>query len=129
MAEQPRPHPTDGYDTILPAQFWSTAAAVQPEIRLMAAVLEEAIALLSRGRAGKHHDEAWYEARLWLESDDTSGTFSFITICDVLGIEPSRVRGAVNRLAEGAQIFVRPRMANGRGRHRVTQRRRRRRAA
>jgi len=70
------------------------------ELRLMAAVLEDAIHVLRkrpRSRAGR-------EAREWLHAADRSWPFSFERICEALDLDPAQVRtkvttnGAVVRL-------------------------------
>ena len=123
------PHPSD---IVLPSQFWSGQGwhSVQPEKRLMAAVLEEAVSLLARFRsASGETKEAASEAAEWIASDSRRGPFSFTSICDVLNLEASSVRAAVTHLQEGNGEFARPRMAAGRGRHKIRQRRARSRSA
>ena len=61
------------------------------ELRLMAAVLEDAINILRkrpRSRAGR-------EAREWLGSRDASWPFAFERICDVLDLDADSVRRQV----------------------------------
>jgi hypothetical protein len=71
------------------------------EIRLMAAVLEDAIHTLRkrpRSRAGR-------EAREWLASHDATWPFAYERICEALGLDANRIRreiaspAAVVRLA------------------------------
>src|SRR5207253_4247412 len=62
------------------------------ELRLMAAVLEDAINILRkrpRSRAGR-------EAREWLNSRDATWPFAFERICDALDLDADSVRGQVN---------------------------------
>ncbi len=62
------------------------------ELRLMAAVLEDAINILRkqpRSRAGR-------EAREWLTSSDASWPFAFERICDALDLDADSVRRRVN---------------------------------
>ena len=69
------------------------------ELRLMAAVLEDAINILRkrpRSRAGR-------EAREWLSSRDTSWPFAFERICDALELDADSVR----RRAASATTVVR----------------------
>ena len=70
------------------------------ELRLMAAVLEDAVNILRkrpRSRAGR-------EAREWLASRDTTWPFAFERICEALDLDSSNIRrevavaGAVVRL-------------------------------
>jgi hypothetical protein len=61
------------------------------ELRLMAAVLEDAINILRkrpRSRAGR-------EAREWLASRDASWPFAFERICDALDLDAGSVRRQV----------------------------------
>ena len=63
------------------------------ELRLMAAVLEDAIHVLRkrpRSRAGR-------EAREWLHSVDRSWPFSFERICEALSLEPEYIRMGLYR--------------------------------
>jgi len=58
------------------------------ELRLMAAVLEDAVHILRkrpRSRAGR-------EAREWLGSQDTSWPFAYERICEALNLDPQSVR-------------------------------------
>lgn len=111
-------------EIVLPAQYWDDAGdpRCEPEKRLMVAVLEEAVAtLLNHSRCVSDVDrEAVQEARRWIASNDRSGPFTFATICDVLELETSRVRQAIQiRLAQNQPFARRRRMQAGRGRHRV----------
>jgi hypothetical protein len=61
------------------------------EMRLMAAVLEDAISVLRkrpRSRAGR-------EAREWMLSRDTSYPFAYERICEALDLDPDSVRRGV----------------------------------
>lgn len=80
-------------DASLPAQYWDTfagSAEIAPEKRLLIAVLEEAIksyrALVFTG------GRRFAEVEEWLLSDDNCYTFSFCSICDILGLSATRVR-------------------------------------
>ena len=62
------------------------------ELRLMAAVLEDAVNILRkrpRSRAGR-------EAREWLKSTDASWPFAYERICDALDLDADSVRRQVN---------------------------------
>ena len=84
-------------ETILPSQFFGGLqidASIQPERRLMLAVLEDAV-----GTFQKHvhaHDRRGHtlftEAEEWFASDETEWPFSFTTMCNGLGLEPAYVR-------------------------------------
>lgn len=112
-----------GDDTLLPAQFWTQTGdpRSEPEKRLMVAVVEEAMAVILNG-AGSSCEErssAVREARLWFASDDRGGLFTFASICDVLGLEPARIRQALAAWERRKHGFRRPRLQAGRGRHQV----------
>lgn len=65
------------------------------ELRLMAAVLEDAVNILRkrpRSRAGR-------EAREWLASRDASWPFAFERICDALDLDADSVRRQVSGTA------------------------------
>lgn len=111
-------------EIVLPSQYWDEIVdpRSEPEKRLMVAVLEEAVAtLLNHARSSSELDqEVAAEARRWIASNDRSGPFTFATICDVLELETSRVRHAIQmKLAENQPFARRRRMQAGRGRHRV----------
>lgn len=118
-------------DAVLPAQFWTNGTSPeQPEKRLLAAVLEEAIALLLRAPSNdEEQTQAALDACDWLHSDDRTGPFAFASVCDVLGLDAEGVRSAIERMRDGERGFVRPRNSAGAGRHRIRQRRRRSRRA
>src|SRR5262249_36780208 len=80
-------------DVSLPAQYWQTFGKhgdIEPELRLFAAVLDDAVKsyrklIIVGGRR-------FAEEKAWLFSDDKRATFSFCNICEVLGLSPGRVR-------------------------------------
>jgi hypothetical protein len=81
---------------ILPLQMLSapTAGPGQPERRLMAAVLADAVHTYQRlapcqtVRARRR----FAEIDEWFASDDASHPFAFVRICDVLGLDVDWVR-------------------------------------
>ena len=112
-----------GETTMLPSQFWANLAdpRSEPAKRLMVAVLEEAIAVVVNrsGRGSDDHGTVVAEAERWFCSDDRGAPFAFVTICDVLGLDPGRVRQAVSAWRGRQRLFARPRLQAGRGRHHV----------
>jgi hypothetical protein len=87
-------------NTILPEQFFgphASVGAVRPEAALMRAVLEDALLCLqghftSTGRRGRRLAQ---EAEAWILSEDVHWPFAFLSICEVLGLEPIAVREAL----------------------------------
>jgi hypothetical protein len=73
------------------------------ELRLMAAVLEDAVNILRRrprSRAGR-------EAREWLASRDASWPFAFERICDALDLDADSVRRQITHGNGVARLPVR----------------------
>jgi hypothetical protein len=92
---------------LLPVQFvelLQRPAERTPELRLMVAVLEDALRTFcgcarSPGRRNRRLSQ---EAADWFASSDTSWPFAFENICDALGLEPEWIRQLLRR-REGAQ--------------------------
>ena len=84
-------------DHMLPVQF---ADLVQrpsdrsPELRLMAAVLEDAVRTFCRcaGVRGVRNGRLFRETAEWFESSDLSWPYAFENVCDALGIEAAWLR-------------------------------------
>lgn len=81
---------------VLPAQLegsFGLGAHLQPEKRLMLAVLEDAVAVYLREA---HHPGTgsadFVAACAWLQSRDGTWPFSFVAICRALELEPSAIR-------------------------------------
>ncbi len=86
-------------DTVLPSQFFSflrERGFVEGEKRLMAAVLSDAVDTYMKFAFGRETRQRtlFGEAETWLFGDSRSanGSFSFLEICDVLGLDPGYVR-------------------------------------
>lgn len=92
-------------DTLLPAQYLETfrrRAHLEPEKRLMLAVLEDAVAcfqkyLSARDSRGK---AMFREAEEWVMEGGSDWLFSFENICEVLGFDPQYVRQGLVRWKE-----------------------------
>jgi hypothetical protein len=84
-------------DTLLPEQYFETfrrKAHLEPEKRLMLAVLEDAIGcfqkyLFVRDSKGR---SLFREAEEWISEEGSDWLFSFENICEVLGFSPKYVR-------------------------------------
>ena len=90
-------------DTLRLEQFYSTLRKSHrgdPEWRLMAAVLEDVVACLSidpRNATGRQRRD-FHDATMWINAfADSEWVFSFGNICEALGIDPSYLRGGLNR--------------------------------
>jgi hypothetical protein len=80
--------PSQFFDSLRPSLYF------QPEKMLMLAVLEDAIdrfreSVLVRDT---HGNKAFREAVRWIWSDDRDWPFSYMNICDALGLAPAYLR-------------------------------------
>jgi len=96
-----------GFDTLacMPEQFLpfsSLAANLQPEKRLMLAVLEDAVTSYFRHAFATSDvgEVEFREATEWIHSPDNAWPFSFLNICTALSIEPDYVRRGLARWRE-----------------------------
>ncbi len=86
--------------TILPAQWVDQfRRALQPEQRLMLAVLEEAINCLQQYHQMTSHRarRLFCEAEEWIMHDDFHWPFSFARICLALAIDHEYLRAGIQR--------------------------------
>ncbi len=89
-------------ETILPAQLLDKShlgAALQPEKRLMLAVLEDAVASFQRGvlAGSRTATREFDDVQRWFASEDTAWPYAFLNICHVLGFEPAYLRRGLDR--------------------------------
>jgi hypothetical protein len=88
-------------DPVHPVQFFQLRSALQPEKRLLMAMLRDAVRTLqrapARGRLSRAQQAAWG----WIYSDDVTWPFSYLNVCDALAIDPAYVRGELVRRAFG----------------------------
>jgi hypothetical protein len=92
-------------DTLLPAQYFDTfrrKSQLEPEKRLMLAVLEDAIACFQKhvtARDGKGK-AIFRDAETWILEEDRDWLFLFDNICEVLAMNPQYVRNGLSRWKE-----------------------------
>jgi hypothetical protein len=122
-------------EIMVPAQFDDlrrSGVVTRPEHRLMLAVLEDAVHIYQIGGRGDGRTRRLYaETERWFASTDTSWPFSFVRICQVLGLDPEYVLSGLRRwrvAREADRTTSRPppmrlRRVSG-SRHRVTLKRR-----
>ena len=87
-------------ESVLPEQYGNVARrCMRPEHRLMLAVLEDAVRAYQTGCASDGGERRLHfrETAEWFASDDTEWPFSFVPICQHLGIEPEYVRAGLRR--------------------------------
>lgn len=97
-----------GSEFILPEQFFgnivqsgSRSAEDNSELRLMLAVLEDAVFIyqkpaLGQSKAGRKR-RAFWEVEEWIGSNDLSWPYSFLNICRALSIDPDYLREGLRR--------------------------------
>jgi len=93
------------FEPVLPAQWGAERghnAALQPEKRLMLAVLSDAIELVLRDGGAVNTRKAVLIRRAaeWISSNDRGWAFSFVNICEALGVEPERLREGLARFVQ-----------------------------
>ncbi|MCW5893335.1 MAG: hypothetical protein KIT14_22710 [bacterium] len=77
---------------------------VPPEQRLMLAVLEDALTILTAGPRRTTSGRLFWDTRSWILDDDHAWPFSFLNVCDALDIDPIRLRRRL--AAHGAAMVV-----------------------
>jgi hypothetical protein len=91
-------------NTILPIQFFSQRGASRwtGEQRLMAAILEDAIAVYSKTSLpkGSKARQVLRETERWLRSRDRTWTFSFLRVCEMLSLDPVAIRRTLRERRE-----------------------------
>jgi hypothetical protein len=84
---------------LLPSQFADRARPTEHsgEKRLMAAILADAVQCYLKNHHGRGAAAQilFRETETWLESHDQRWLLSFENVCDVLGIDADRLRGAL----------------------------------
>jgi hypothetical protein len=91
-------------DTLAAQQYHDTYRRKIPhqsEIRLMFAVLEDAINCYQDNifAVNKKRIQLFKEAEDWFMNDDASWIFSFVSICSILNLEPDYFRLGIKRWA------------------------------
>ena len=89
-------------ETILPAQYFDRIqidASLQPEKRLMLAVLEDGVGTFQKyaGVTGRRARRLFAEAEEWFASNDAEWPFTFVSICQSLGLEPEYIRRGLRK--------------------------------
>jgi hypothetical protein len=93
-------------DILLSDQYYTTLRKSHlgnPERRLMAAVLEDAVACLSVNPAlcSRRQARDFFEAQAWINgTEDSEWVFSFANVCELLGIDASYLRRGLTRWCE-----------------------------
>jgi hypothetical protein len=92
-------------DIIVPEQFFPAVSALaDPERRLRLAILQDALRYYQQyAAATDRRARALYEdAAEWFASPDRSEPFSFVNVCDALGLDASYIRRGLQRWRDRA---------------------------
>jgi len=97
---------------ILPVQFSTRlqrSAARTGEQRLIAAILEDAIAICCKPNPPKTSKgrTVLRESLRWVRSNDRKWLFSFLRICEMLDVDPSAIRRGI-RIRRGEEVEATP---------------------
>jgi hypothetical protein len=86
---------------VLPVQFYASSA-MQPEKRLMLALLGDALHVYAKGAMfrARGHRRLFAETEEWLFSEETSWPFSCVNICRALDIDITWLRAQLGRRPE-----------------------------
>jgi transposase-like protein len=87
-------------EVLTPEQYYDTrraTSAIAPVKRLMMAVLEDALRCFQNHADAKKgsRKRLFNEAEQWLCGEEGDGPFSFESVCETLGIEPSFLRSGL----------------------------------
>lgn len=95
-------------DVLLPEEYLDTyrrKSHVEPEKRLMLAILEDAVGCYQKHiDARKPREKTMFqESEEWIFETDSSWLFSFESICEYLGIEPEYFRKRLLKWKQGRE--------------------------
>lgn len=83
--------------SVLPVQFFPNLTPIQPEKKLMLAVLEDALHCCFLVGGAEEYRQKNAEAHAWIASDDVSWPFSFERICEALNLSSWGIRAHLIR--------------------------------
>ena len=89
-------------ETVLPSQFFDRLqvdASLQPEKRLMLAVLEDAVGTFQKyvNVGTRHGRRLFSEAEEWFASTDADWPFAFVNVCQALSLDAEYLRAGLWR--------------------------------
>jgi hypothetical protein len=86
-------------EVLLPSQLGARrGAASRPELRLITALFEDALQIISRGvesGSGRRRDQEFQNACNWVLSEESDWPFAFVNVCEFLGLDIWAVRKRV----------------------------------
>ena len=98
--------------SVLPEEFFDSRVkltTVSPETALMYAVLEDAFLCLHKQfETEQRFIQRAREAEEWFFSDDSRWLFSFVSVCDVLELQPQYIRKRLKHLTPSRRLDTVP---------------------
>ena len=96
-------------ELVLPEQFhdmWQHSGSASPERALAVAVLAEALHDLVRYRFGTNRrtQRLYWEAYTWVMDDGREWPFSFVNLCDRMGIDVAAVRQRLRAMGDAMSM-------------------------
>lgn len=100
-------------ETMLPSQYFDRLRRrpdLTGEQRLLCAVIEDAVDMYLKHAAARQplHRRLFDDAERWIESDETGWLYSFVTICDHLGLDVDHVRRGLRARKATARATIEP---------------------
>ncbi|MGH7874606.1 MAG: hypothetical protein ACREQO_20645 [Candidatus Binatia bacterium] len=94
-------------DPLVPAQYldgFRRQAPLEPERELVLAMLEDAVVCFQKylGSTREKERRIFAETEGWFGSDDREWIFSFLNVCDLLGLDADYLRKGISRWRDGA---------------------------
>jgi len=91
-------------EALLPVQYADLVKRRpgSPEHRLLLAVLEDAVRCWQayHGARGVRDEQLFREVAEWFDSDADDSPFTFVAICQLLGLDPDHIRFGLRRWGE-----------------------------
>lgn len=93
-------------EIVLPAQHAGMQRPKAPELRLLAAILQDALDCVEQHRfaSDPQNRQIYFEARQWFLADETTWPCSFDSICQSLDLDPNAVRRQLGMSRSDARL-------------------------
>jgi hypothetical protein len=99
-------------DMLLPAQFFAHVRKRVPqeaEYRLVVAILQDAIECFQKhvNAPDRKARQLFVDAEAWIAADDRTWPYSFVNVCELLGLDPGNLRAGLQAWKERHAIVRR----------------------
>ena len=101
---------------------WERKTFLEPERRLVYAVLEDAVLCFQRfiNATGRKEKQLYQDAEAWIFGPVDNGIFSFEFICEICGFDPDFLRMGLRKWSEQNRLSGASRKASAQLSHRAT---------